>query len=51
MDLLNMGNLSDFQTHIQTAYQARQRLQNLQREGTLDVDGATLDISAIVAVA
>ena len=51
MDLLNMGNLSDFQTHLQTAYQARQRLQNLLKDGTFDVDGSSLDISAIVAVA
>lgn len=46
-----MGNLSDLQTHLQTAYQARQRLQNLLRDGTFDVDGASLDISAIAAVA
>ncbi|KAF7587544.1 hypothetical protein BBP40_007055 [Aspergillus hancockii] len=46
-----MKNLSDFQTHIQVACQARQRLQQLLKDGGLEVDGACLDISAVVAVA
>ncbi|KAE8151155.1 L-Aspartase-like protein [Aspergillus avenaceus] len=51
MELLNMKNPGQFQTQIQAACQARQRLQQLLRHGVLDVDGGSLDISAVVAVA
>jgi hypothetical protein len=51
MDLFSMKNLSDFQTHLQVACQTQQRLQQLLKDGRLEVDGACLDISAVVAVA
>ncbi|KAE8350256.1 L-Aspartase-like protein [Aspergillus coremiiformis] len=51
MDLCNMKTPYGFQTHLQAAYQARRRLQKLRRDGVFEVDGVSLDISAIVAVA
>ncbi|KAF5859604.1 hypothetical protein ETB97_002633 [Aspergillus alliaceus] len=51
MSLSNMKSPCDFRTHLQAACHARQRLETILRDGGVEVDGASLDISAIVAVA